>query len=44
MSAMSLNLQQLISLKWIETITSKPGANIDVLIGGGETPMWNIKR
>lgn len=44
MSAMSLSPQQFISLKWIETIASKPGANIDVLVGGGETPMWNIKR
>lgn len=44
MNAMSLNPQQFISLKWIETIANKQGANIDVLVGGGETPMWNIKR
>lgn len=44
MNAMSLNPQQFISLKWIETIANKSGANIDVLVGGGETPMWNIKR
>lgn len=44
MSAMSLSPQQFISLKWIETIANKSGANIDVLVGGGETPMWNIKR
>ena len=44
MNAMNLNPSQFISLKWIETISNKQGANIDVLIGGGETPMWNIKR
>lgn len=44
MNAMNLTTQQFISLKWIETIANKQGANIDVLVGGGETPMWNIKR
>jgi regulator of protease activity HflC (stomatin/prohibitin superfamily) len=44
MVAMNLNPNQFISLKWIETIANKNGANIDVLVGGGETPMWNIKR
>ena len=44
MSAMNLSPQQFISLKWIETIANKDGTNIDVLVGGGETPMWNIKR
>lgn len=44
MEAMNLNPNQFISLKWIETIANKDGANIDVLVGGGETPMWNIKR
>lgn len=44
MTSMNLNPQQFISLKWIETIANKQGANIDVLVGGGETPMWNIKR
>lgn len=44
MSEMNLNPNQFISLKWIETIANKNGANIDVLVGGGETPMWNIKR
>ena len=44
MSAMNLSPSQFISLKWIETIAKKNGANIDVLVGGGETPMWNIKR
>lgn len=43
MSEMNLSPNQFISLKWIETITNKNGANIDVLVGGGETPMWNIK-
>lgn len=44
MAEMDLDAQQFISLKWIETIAAKNGANIDVLVGGGETPMWNIKR
>lgn len=44
MNAMNLTPNQFISLKWIETIANKNGANIDVLVGGGETPMWNIKR
>ncbi len=44
MNAMNLSPNQFISLKWIETIANKQGANIDVLVGGGETPMWNIKR
>lgn len=44
MSEMNLDPNQFISLKWIETIANKNGANIDVLVGGGETPMWNIKR
>lgn len=44
MEEMKLSNEQFISLKWIETIANKNGANIDVLVGGGETPMWNIKR
>ena len=44
MNAMNLSPNQFINLKWIETVASKQGANIDVLVGGGETPMWNIKR
>lgn len=44
MDAMNLSASQFINLKWIETVANKQGANIDVLVGGGETPMWNIKR
>ena len=44
MTAMNLSPNQFINLKWIETVANKNGANIDVLVGGGETPMWNIKR
>jgi hypothetical protein len=44
MTAMNLSPAQFINMKWIETIASKNGANIDVLVGGGETPMWNIRR
>lgn len=41
---LGLSTQDFISLKWIETIASKQGANIDVLVGGGTSQMWNIKR
>ena len=41
---LGLSTQDFISLKWIETIAAKNGANIDVMVGGGSTPMWNIKR
>lgn len=44
MHEMNLTQSQFISLKMIETLANKNGANIDVLIGGSETPMWNIKR
>ena len=37
--------QDFINLKWIETIAAKQGANIDVLVGGGNTSqMWNVRR
>ena len=41
---LGLSTQDFISLKWIETIAAKNGANIDVMVGGGSTPMWNIKH
>lgn len=41
---MGLTSAQFIQLKYIEMIAAKPDANIDVLVGGGETPMWNIRR
>lgn len=44
MNEMNLSPSQFINLKWIETISSKQGANIDVLIGSGSDPIWNIKR
>ncbi len=44
MTSMQLDANQFINLKWIETIANKQGANIDVLIGNNETPMWNIRR
>jgi regulator of protease activity HflC (stomatin/prohibitin superfamily) len=44
MTSMNLTPAQFINLKWIETVAAKNDANIDVLVGGGETPMWNIKR
>jgi len=27
-----------------ELLNNKKGANIDVLVGSGEQPMWNIRR
>ena len=44
MREMNLTASQFIQMKYIEMIASKKDANIDVLIGGGETPMWNIRR
>lgn len=44
MNAMSLNAEQFIQLKYIEMIAAKKDANIDVLIGGGVSNMWNIRR
>lgn len=34
---------QFIQLKYIEMISSKDGANIDVMVGPA-TSMWNIRR
>ena len=44
MDEMNLSATQFINLKWIETVANKQGANIDVLVGGGSEPIWNIKR
>jgi hypothetical protein len=45
MEEMHLSAADFISLKWIETIANKEGANIDVLVGGGSTnQMWNVRR
>lgn len=44
MNEMHLSPNQFIQLKWIEMISAKQGANVDVLVGGGETPMWNINK
>lgn len=44
MQEMSLSANQFIQLKYIEMIENKKDANIDVLIGGAETSMWNIRR
>jgi regulator of protease activity HflC (stomatin/prohibitin superfamily) len=45
MEEMHLSAADFISLKWIETIAEKQGANIDVLVGGGSTnQMWNVRR
>lgn len=44
MEEMHLSPSDYISLKWIETIQEKQGANIDVVVGGGTNQMWNIRR
>lgn len=41
---LGLSTQDFISLKWIETIAEKEGANIDVLVGGNASQMWNVRR
>ena len=41
---LGLSTQDFISLKWIETIAAKQGANIDVLVGGNTSQMWNVRR
>lgn len=44
MNELSLSPQQFIQLRAWDVIDKKQGANIDVLVGSGETPMWNIKQ
>ena len=41
---LGLSTQDFISLKWIETIAAKNGANIDVLVGDNTSHMWNVRR
>jgi hypothetical protein len=43
MNELSLSPQQFIQLRAWDVIDKKQGANIDVLVGSGEMPMWNIK-
>ena len=44
MTELNLSPAQFIQLRAWDVIEKKNGASIDVLIGGGETPMWNIRR
>ena len=44
MNAMNLSPSQFIQLRQWDVIEKKDGANIDVLVGGSELPMWNIKQ
>ena len=44
MTELNLSPSQFIQLRAWDVIEKKNGANIDVLFGGGETPMWNIRR
>lgn len=40
---LGLSTSEFINLKWIETISAKSGANIDVMVGPTNT-MWNVRR
>ena len=44
MNTMNLSPSQFIQLRQWDVIEKKDGANIDVLVGGSEVPMWNIKQ
>ena len=44
MNAMNLSPSQFIQLRQWDVIEKKDGENIDVLVGGSEVPMWNIKQ
>lgn len=44
MTELNLSPAQFIQLRAWDVIEKKHGANIDVLVGGGETPVWNIRR
>lgn len=44
MTEMNLSPAQFIQLRAWDVIEKKSGANIDVLVGGGEMPTWNIKQ
>lgn len=44
MTTMNLSASQFIELKYIDMIASKKDTNIDVLVGGGASNMWNIRR
>ena len=43
MTELNLTTQDFINLKWIQTISEKQGANIDVMVGPA-TSMWNVRR
>ena len=43
MNAMNLSPSQFIQLRQWDVIEKKDGANIDVLVGGSEVPIWHIK-
>ena len=40
---LGLSMQDFINLKWIEMVSEKQGANIDVMVGPA-TSMWNVRR
>ena len=40
---LGLSTQDFINLKWIEMVSEKQGANIDVMVGPA-TSMWNVRR
>lgn len=44
MQEMNLSANQFIQLQYIKLIENKKDANIDILISGEQTSMWNIRR
>ena len=40
---MGMTTEQFLQLRWIE-VAEKNGSSIDVLLGGGAAPLWNVKR
>ena len=44
METLNLSIKDYISLKWVEMVANKKGANIDVVVGGASETMWNIRR
>lgn len=44
MREMNLSTSDFVNLKWIETISKLPQANVNVMVGGGTTPMYRVNK
>lgn len=44
MREMNLSTTDFVNLKWIETISKLPQANVNVMVGGGSTPMYRVNK